>query len=917
MSASHELGSFVSKLRPHATDALLMSFEVSLPFVERAVIPALGPNLRNIDILVDARAFAECTWDGLGAGKAGVSYRPHVAKTKNGFAFHPKLILLTAPDALHALVMSANLSGGGWQRNLEVVDAMTLVPGDLATGRASLGLRDFLRRLPAVLTNPSPAMLSALDRAEAALPASALPEDASPDLVILHSVDRPLFAQLTEIMPANLVDQVTIFSPFFDRSNAALTQFAKHFDRADLRVVKEGSLVNDFDGESFAALGRRCTLHRICWPEKGQRRLHAKCILLEGRRDAWLVTGSANMSEAGWLHAAVGRGNIELVTARHASGRNRAAVREALGVDALIGGLDLEVIDPASHVFHVTHAVEEEQSRFMLLVYEATETSEGVSVRWVLRGLSGQEANVELRFFCGDLEYRQDVRAEREGDVWRVLLSQIPAGLRELLEEELSVAVQVRQQDAERRWHKGAAWLHRDELLAIPNDVREQRRRLRLALAPDATPQNALDAMLTILDLARTGSNAFDLGALPEARRRPDGDRSGGSSGSTGHHDELAEVSRAEAPMAAMRRALREMLEPSARTSRKGNSARPVAEPDFDHDSEELDIDDDFEDGDPIGENEEVEDLAEVDPNHEWIDACEGFIEVARTISADADKEHARRNGNILIFLCDYTVRLEWTAVWPASQEVQAAIRRAGQVVWDATWSLRGWETGSVDSAMVGALLDPARADLIREILVDPNVTARILVSAGAKARLDAGRSAPDAALILQLAAGAKLDPTAEPLRSHVEAQVRSFVASARVACADADLLMRLPTPALSDTDGWRRVERWLPLHTFIEGKADSERALAACPQQWRGRLSALLRRPGARARLAHVSIRGGMALCGGCETRLPIDRAQGQLGDALCVCENCHRLLIPIDLSASLAQKLISMNPQDGPSQP
>src|SRR5689334_23335581 len=108
MSSLQDLAKFIASLHPRPTSALFLTFEISLPFIERVVLPALGQQLANLDIIVDSTAYADCTADGIGVSKVGVAYSLHSAKPKNGLAFHPKLLLLRAPGIVHALIMSAN-----------------------------------------------------------------------------------------------------------------------------------------------------------------------------------------------------------------------------------------------------------------------------------------------------------------------------------------------------------------------------------------------------------------------------------------------------------------------------------------------------------------------------------------------------------------------------------------------------------------------------------------------------------------------------------------------------------------------------------------------------------------------------------------------------------------------------------------
>lgn len=149
------------------------------------------------------------------------SVRYHRADAASGVrVFHPKLALFVAEDRARAVVGSANMTRGGFERNLELGSVFDLHPdgGSPAFFRQLLGyVGGPLRREVAgggsrALDDIVTALREVVDRGPT--------EDGQSPHALLHNYERALWEQLREGLPHNVLRRAVVISPFYE-PNAA------------------------------------------------------------------------------------------------------------------------------------------------------------------------------------------------------------------------------------------------------------------------------------------------------------------------------------------------------------------------------------------------------------------------------------------------------------------------------------------------------------------------------------------------------------------------------------------------------------------------------------------------------------------------------------------------------------------------
>lgn len=296
------------------------------------------------------------------------SVRYHRADAASGVrVFHPKLALFVAEDRARAVVGSANLTRGGFERNLELGSVFDLTPDG--------GPRSVFESLLAYLAVPlrgetAGGGLAALDDVTSALREviEQSPTEAEPSPhALLHNYERPLWDQLLEQLPHRVLRRALVVSPFYEPDTAggpedppgqaaddsafgrlfADFEFEPETGEKPVAVCfEEDSGVTGLPVVKLRAWEDRLDLrHRLATSDDA-RRLHAKLLVLEGRggkgRDPFLFAlhGSPNFTSAA-LHRRPPDGNAELavLTRLPARGGGATRVAKSLALDALFGSV--------------------------------------------------------------------------------------------------------------------------------------------------------------------------------------------------------------------------------------------------------------------------------------------------------------------------------------------------------------------------------------------------------------------------------------------------------------------------------------------------------------------------------------------------------------------------------------------------
>lgn len=280
--------------------------------------------------------------------------------------FHPKLALFVAEDRARAIIGSANMTRGGFERNLELGSVLDLHPDG--------GSRSFFEDLHAYLSgrlrretdgNGSLALQDIAVALNEVIQQSPAGPDSSPH-VLLHNYDSPLWDQLLAKLPHRNLRRAIIVSPFFEPDTGSDSRedppgqagdesvFSRLFSEFEFEPGPDEKPVSVYFHEDFGATALpvsklnawkdRLNLHHRLATSDDARRLHGKMLILEGAgkrgREPFLFAlhGSPNFSSAALLSTPP-EGNAELAMLTQLPHRGGGATKvvSALGLDERFG----------------------------------------------------------------------------------------------------------------------------------------------------------------------------------------------------------------------------------------------------------------------------------------------------------------------------------------------------------------------------------------------------------------------------------------------------------------------------------------------------------------------------------------------------------------------------------------------------
>ena len=264
-----------------AEQVLILTYAANLDFFERF---ALGEarGLQAATTIVSDATMVEA--DPVTVRGAGVRYLDARAVCPGGTAFHPKLLAIVGSDRATIAIGSGNLTLAGWHSNEEL---WTVLHADQDHGPSTLpGIIRFLRALGDGRIQLSAETAVALDRVTALLDVLAADQ---PGPRLVSTLDLvPILNQL----PVGPVDELIVYSPYYDAQLMALDELAKHMAPDKLTVFVQPQ--TSVDGQALAHwLDEHGGELRWCGRDRFR---HGK--LIEWTRDGVreTLTGSPNVS---------------------------------------------------------------------------------------------------------------------------------------------------------------------------------------------------------------------------------------------------------------------------------------------------------------------------------------------------------------------------------------------------------------------------------------------------------------------------------------------------------------------------------------------------------------------------------------------------------------------------------------------
>lgn len=330
--------------------ALFLTFAFDGRWFEEALVPDLcNRSITTMLVIRDRNAIS--------AEAPSVRYRK--ANACSSALFHPKLALLVSEDSARAVISSANLTRGGFERQRELGRVFNLGPSALADHGIFKSLIDYLGNgVSKELRGDSARDLADVTQALREVVQKHKAPSSTTSHVLLHNYAEPIWTQLLARMPHRILKRALILSPFFEPERGhpedpALGpedhsifsrmlyqdfKFDPPKDEIPVRVFfrRSGSRT-ELPVRKLSKLGGKIAFFA---QDEREQRLHAKLLLLEGAggpgREPFLLAlhGSPNFTTAGLLNSPP-KGNSELavLTTLPAKRQSMEQCLRVLGLD--------------------------------------------------------------------------------------------------------------------------------------------------------------------------------------------------------------------------------------------------------------------------------------------------------------------------------------------------------------------------------------------------------------------------------------------------------------------------------------------------------------------------------------------------------------------------------------------------------
>jgi hypothetical protein len=293
--------------------ALLTTYSFDPTVFENVILIGMrSRGCRNIGILADQNMLNRTLSDAAPAPRAGTAY--HLAKRKVSGSFHPKIALRLGREGGSLIVGSANLTGAGLVGNMEAVSAITVTTEDMRAASLLVTALEYFERH----ADPrDSAMKGVLARARARTPwlptvpaAAEVQIDGQRVAFITETAETGIGEAFESFIGDDVINRLVAVSPYWDVDLGGLERMRESIGFPESALIVETG-EHDFSATTFQGK-RGLTLHSTgAHAAGGTRRLHAKLIIACGQQADYVLSGSANISEAGLFSRFDGPGNAE------------------------------------------------------------------------------------------------------------------------------------------------------------------------------------------------------------------------------------------------------------------------------------------------------------------------------------------------------------------------------------------------------------------------------------------------------------------------------------------------------------------------------------------------------------------------------------------------------------------------------
>ena len=297
-------GGIVEKSGVSYNSVILTSYSFDPVFFNSYYLPKLrAVNATNILVLIDADRYDEAMEliygeDGLASNNTSLSFTPIRVKSRGNGVFHPKVALFVGESKCMALVGSGNLTCGGTSYNEEVWNAFC---ADNATSAEAPIINAVWKYINSLIGDDSENVkeqlkwvtaFSELMRGISESGQTVLENDEERITLLSNEPGSSIFAQLLAAMDGVTVKKLSLLAPYYDMNGRAISALMDAYNPevVDCYVDSERGTLPTGLPASY--------LDRISFHKIKDNRTHAKILQLESESETWVLTGSANITQA-------------------------------------------------------------------------------------------------------------------------------------------------------------------------------------------------------------------------------------------------------------------------------------------------------------------------------------------------------------------------------------------------------------------------------------------------------------------------------------------------------------------------------------------------------------------------------------------------------------------------------------------
>lgn len=290
--------------------AVITTYNASFPFFEHVVLRRLqSAGCRHIVVFMDARQLRQAVaTDDRRPRLAGVEYT--LIPVRYPGTFHPKVLLQVGESYGRVWVGSHNLTLAGFNHNAEAT-TYAAMRQDADAKQLVLQAWQAIRAWGAETSDAA----EALEQVEHVAPWLAEPPSASRDQVLASNRSQPLWPQIEPHLPPH-IERILLTGPLFDQKLAFVQTLVQRAPSAELVIGLDPKDVvfPAAAADDLPATVRLVHARPAVPPHHESSYVHAKAMLIEGRQESILVSGSANPSAPAFLdHRS---GNADAITLR-------------------------------------------------------------------------------------------------------------------------------------------------------------------------------------------------------------------------------------------------------------------------------------------------------------------------------------------------------------------------------------------------------------------------------------------------------------------------------------------------------------------------------------------------------------------------------------------------------------------------